>query len=48
MSSVDSESDYEDVNNVEQGILSQEPVGQEGNSSFNNSPDGENITLTQC
>ena len=44
MSSVDSKNDYEDVNKVEQGILNQETVGQEGNSSSDISPEGENFS----
>ncbi len=44
MSSVDSESDFEDVDKTGQVILSQGTVGQDDNSSSDISPEGEHIS----
>ena len=45
MSSVDSESDFEDVNKTDQVILNQETVGQEENGSTELLPEGGSISL---
>ena len=48
MSSVKSDSDFEDVNKVEQGIQNEETAGQEGNGSQDVSPEGEHISRLPC
>ncbi len=45
MSSVKSDSDFDEVNNVDNITEIQETVGQEGNGSTELSPEGETITI---